>query len=299
VAKVNAQGTSLDYCGYIGGDGADNGYSIAIDGQGNAYVTGLTTSTEATFPVIVGPDLTYNGGGFTIEAFVAKVNAQGTGLDYCGYIGGNSDDIGHGIVVDGIGNAYVAGQTESSETAFPVTVGPDLTYNGYIDTFIAKIPPCYILLRAGNIAATAINPQDVLFVNGTAGDDCFRTIINPPGNPVSIAMKAPPGGPNPAGFTLYAWPGEAGADDVAEQPFDIGTACFPMPLSNGSPLPPPFTIVNNIGNPMLPGIPQAPTYIVQSKIMNPGTWTLQGIIYDNYSLSGTVSLTNAIVLVQQ
>ena len=99
-----------------------------MDSAGNAYVTGCTYSTEATFPVTVGPDLTYNGGD--CDAFVAKVNAAGTALVYAGYIGGSGDDVGAGIAVDSAGNAYVTGYTNSTEATFPVTVGPDLTYNG-------------------------------------------------------------------------------------------------------------------------------------------------------------------------
>ena len=84
VAKVNAAGTALVYGGYIGGSGDDGGRGIAVDGSGNAYVTGVTQSTEASFPVLVGPDLTFNG---VQDAFVAKVNAAGTALVYAGYIG--------------------------------------------------------------------------------------------------------------------------------------------------------------------------------------------------------------------
>jgi hypothetical protein len=61
----------LVYCGYIGGDGEDGGYGIAVDAGGNAYVTGTTMSSEGTIPVTVGPDLTYNGSLY--DAFVAKV----------------------------------------------------------------------------------------------------------------------------------------------------------------------------------------------------------------------------------
>jgi len=140
VAKVNAAGTALAYCGYIGGSANDWGYGIAVDGAGNAYVVGETWSSEAEgFPVTVGPDLTHGG---AYDAFVAKVNAAGTALAYCGYIGGSHDDLGHSIAVDGAGNAYVVGQTESSEAdGFPVTVGPDLTYNGGDcgDVFVAKV----------------------------------------------------------------------------------------------------------------------------------------------------------------
>ena len=84
-----------------GVSGDDRGYGIAVDGSGCAYITGYTCSTETTFPVTVGPDLTYNGGDY--DAFVAKVKANGTGLDYCGYIGGSSSDCGYGIAVDAIG----------------------------------------------------------------------------------------------------------------------------------------------------------------------------------------------------
>jgi len=90
-----------------------------VDVAGNAYVTGYTHTSGTTFPVTVGPDLTYND---NIDAFVAKVNAAGTALSYCGYIGGLSTDEGFGIAVDGAGNAYVTGYTDSSGTTFPAAV---------------------------------------------------------------------------------------------------------------------------------------------------------------------------------
>ncbi len=136
VAKLNPQGTGYVYCGYIGGSENDYGYGIAVDAFGSAYVTGYTSSAQDTFPVKVGPDLTFNGDH---DAFVAKVNVQGTGLDYCGYIGGSGPDFGKGIAVDGVGNAYVTGYTNSSEADFPVTVGPFLTFGGNYDAFVAKV----------------------------------------------------------------------------------------------------------------------------------------------------------------
>ena len=127
----------LVYCGYIGGTSFDGGTGIAVDKAGNAYVTGTTLSDQKTFPVTVGPDLTYNGPGW--DAFVAKVNPQGTALLYCGYIGGAGDEDGVGIAVDQVGNAYVTGNTNSNQGSFPVTVGPDLTYNDNQDVFVAKV----------------------------------------------------------------------------------------------------------------------------------------------------------------
>ena len=115
VAKVNAAGTALVYAGYIGGSALDDGRGIAVDGSGNTYVTGRTESTEASFPVLVGPDLTFNGDS---DAFVAKVNAAGTALVYAGYIGGSGDDFSLGIAVDGSGNAYVTGGRVPPRRAF-------------------------------------------------------------------------------------------------------------------------------------------------------------------------------------
>jgi len=126
----------LVYAGYIGGGSRDEFFGVAVDGAGCAYVTGYTSFTEATFPVNVGPDLTHNG---SADAFVAKVAADGLSLVYAGYIGGSSEDVGFGVAVDGSGCAYVTGHTDSGEATFPVTVGPDLTYNGNNDAFVAKV----------------------------------------------------------------------------------------------------------------------------------------------------------------
>ena len=138
IARVNASGSALVYCGYIGGVGwGTDTNSVAVDSAGHAYVTGSTDSDERSFPVNVGPDLTYNGG--QRDAYVAKVNASGSGYIYCGYLGGASEESGHGIALDESGNAFVTGYTGSDEQSFPVTVGPDLKYNGGWDTFVAKV----------------------------------------------------------------------------------------------------------------------------------------------------------------
>ncbi|MHB8770714.1 MAG: DUF7948 domain-containing protein, partial [Syntrophales bacterium] len=157
----------LIYCGYIGGDGTEIGYGIAVDTAGNAYVTGLTTSSEASFPVVAGPDLTYRG---SIAAFVAKVKADGTGLEYCGYIGGGGIDIGNAIAVDNEGNAYVGGYTFSLLATLPVTVGPDLTPNGIIDGFVAKV----------NAAGTALVYCG--YIGGSAVDDVWGIAVDGAGN---------------------------------------------------------------------------------------------------------------------
>ena len=96
-----------------------------MDAAGNAYVTGVTESNEPTFPVSgrPRPDLQLR----PRDAFVAKVNAAGTALVYCGYIGGDDDDCGEGIAVDAPANAYVTGSTRLRRDDLPGEgrTGPD------------------------------------------------------------------------------------------------------------------------------------------------------------------------------
>lgn len=137
IAKLNPYGSSLDYCGYIGGDDVDGCSDISVDVNGNAYIVGSTFSSQDSFPIWNGPDLAYNGDG---DAFVAKVKSNGSGFDYCGYIGGSNKDEGEGIAVDNSGNTYIIGTTNSSvEEGFPIILGPDITYNGNGDIFVMKL----------------------------------------------------------------------------------------------------------------------------------------------------------------
>ena len=148
VAVVHGAGMWLTACGYIGGSGDDRGYGIAlgvIGFQEYTFITGGTTSDESTFPVVGGPDLTYNGGSgmpYALgDAFVARADSDLLGLTYCGYLGGEEDDYGRSIAVDDSGRAFVTGATSSSEVTFPVVNGPDLTYGGSQDGFVAKLEP--------------------------------------------------------------------------------------------------------------------------------------------------------------
>jgi hypothetical protein len=134
VTKLNETGTALVYSTYIGGNADDVGYAIAVDGSGYAYVTGYTLSTD--YDVTPGAFQTTNGGGR--DVFVTKLNATGTTLVYSTYIGGSSNEDGYAIAVDGSGNAYVTGYTESTD--YDVTPGAFQTTNGGVtDVFVTKV----------------------------------------------------------------------------------------------------------------------------------------------------------------
>lgn len=138
VVKLSTSGSSLAYSTFLGGSASDEAFSIAIDGVGNAYVTGATTSLN--FPTTAGViDVSFNSTLTSDEdAFAAKLNATGSALTYSTYLGGSQRDAGTGIVVDVLGNAYLVGSTLSSN--FPRTFGAfDTTQNGSFDLFVLKL----------------------------------------------------------------------------------------------------------------------------------------------------------------
>jgi len=152
VTKLNATGTELVYSTYLGGSGVgesgDGGNGIAVDSMGFAYVAGVTNSSN--FPTTSGAFQTTNKATTiqTSNAFVTKLNADGTALVYSTYLGGSgisfeSDlttfrygDVGNGIAVDSLGFAYVVGQTSSAN--FPTTSGAFQTKNN-----AATTPPTF------------------------------------------------------------------------------------------------------------------------------------------------------------
>ncbi len=139
VLKLNPNlsgAASLIYSTFLGGSGYEEGQGIAVDGAGDAYVTGYTNSTN--FPTKNGYQA-YQGG---LDVFVTKLNPSGSQLLYSTYLGGSGDESGVGIALDNAGAAYVTGYTGSADTgagAFPTTAGAYITSgNG---AFVAKFNP--------------------------------------------------------------------------------------------------------------------------------------------------------------
>ena len=134
VAKLNSTATQVLYLIYLGGSNTDSANGVAVDPAGNAYVTGVTSSTD--FPVTTGA-LARTAPGIQ-DAFVAKLNSIGQ-LQYSTYLGGSNSDSAFAIAVDATGAAYIAGQTTS--TNFPITNGAlETTYQGGLsDCFVSKL----------------------------------------------------------------------------------------------------------------------------------------------------------------
>jgi hypothetical protein len=138
VGGVSMDAYTYGYSSYLGGSGTDRGLGVTIDAPRDAYVTGITSSTN--FPSTAGAfSTTYGGGSF--DAFVTKLNPLGSApLTYSTYLGGSGDDRGQGIALDAANDAHVVGRTASSN--FPTTPGAfDTSYNGGDDAFVTKFNP--------------------------------------------------------------------------------------------------------------------------------------------------------------
>ncbi len=134
ITKLNSSGNGLLYSSYLGGSSLDQGLSLAVDSAGNAYISGLTSSTN--FPTTTGAFQTTLGGGQ--DAFVSKINSGGTAILYSSYLGGVGNDQGLTIAIDSTGNAYVGGFTFSNN--FPTTPGAfKTTLNASRNGFITKL----------------------------------------------------------------------------------------------------------------------------------------------------------------
>lgn len=311
VAKLVGSGAGYRYCGYVGGNFVEHmnsvRHGVAVDPAGNAYIVGTTASTSATLPVRGGPDLTLNSSGG--DAFVARIDPGGTDVTLCGYLGGDDGESPTGIAVDDVGSIYVTGDTRSSESTFPLVVGPDLTKNNFGkagEAFVAKIPNEFAAEAAcllGTVSAGGgVDRADVLWINGSAGNGATRIVSVDTSTPIDVAMSSPPGGPAVAAFALYVWIREPSEGTVTPHPFGLGNMCLPSVLSGGSPVP--RFIWNNVGFEDLLGVPDfvskpAPSVVLsrQGGAGRPITATFQGIIRDEASAAtAKASLTNAIVL---
>ncbi len=158
VTKLNPTGSALIYSTYLGGSSLDGAMGIALDAQGNAYVTGYTHSTD--FPV-VNPVQSQKASGNdgmgnpNTDVFVSTLNATGSALLFSTYLGGSEDDCGNGIAVSSANDVYVAGGFLQATTNFPTTPGAFQTTPG--SGFVFMIDPPVAVSPSSAAASPADN----------------------------------------------------------------------------------------------------------------------------------------------
>ena len=188
VTKLNPTGSALVYSTYLGGMNSEFGLGVAVDSSGDAYVTGVTFSTD--FPTTPGAFQTTHGcSGIdfcfdTQDAFVTKLNPTGSALVYSTYLGGSGFDWGYAIGVDPSGDAYVTGNTVSfySPNDFPTTSGGFGA--GLDDAFVTKLNPAgsalvFSIYLGGSSndrgLGIAVDSSGNAYVTGYAGSTDFPT----------------------------------------------------------------------------------------------------------------------------
>ncbi len=153
VVKLAPAGNALTYATYVGGSGNDDATSLFVDAAGNAYVAGVTASTD--FPTTTGVVQRAFAGGVS-DAFVFKLNPAGSAQVFSTYVGGSGSEgfvspltgnlpssislaFGAALWVDGAGNSYLGGATDSTD--FPVTAGAysRTPAGGLADGYVVKL----------------------------------------------------------------------------------------------------------------------------------------------------------------
>jgi hypothetical protein len=171
VTKLNGTG-AIAYSTFVGGLNYEQAHAIAVDGAGNAYITGqIADGFSCTFPTINGYD---NCANSYYDAFLTRLNSTGTAFLYSTTLGGFGDEYGASdITVDNAGNAYIAGPSRSSN--FPITPGAYSACGsvGSFDAFAAKINT-----NASGVASLAYSTC----VGGSADDGASGIDIDSAGN---------------------------------------------------------------------------------------------------------------------
>ena len=169
----------LIYSTYLGAGGGDWAWAIAVNPQGYAWVTG--EAGPGVFPVTPGAyDTSFNG---ATDVFVTCLSQQGNVLKFSTFLGGNGNERGLGIALDGAGSSYVTGWTMSNN--FPTTPGAfDTVQNGGTDAFVAKLNVFgTILMYSTFLGGTtedlaegiAVNSQGIAYVGGYTNSANFPT----------------------------------------------------------------------------------------------------------------------------
>jgi hypothetical protein len=174
VTKINSSGNSMIYSTFVGGNLIDSADALAVDSNGNAYITGFTRSANYPLRNAVQPQLR------DPDAFVTKLNSSGTALIYSTFLGGLNLERGSGITADANGNCYVTGRSNSGDFPVKRAVRPP---RGLDDAFVSRFNRdgalVFSTLLGGNANdygyAIAADNNNNAYVTGRATRNFFTT----------------------------------------------------------------------------------------------------------------------------
>lgn len=299
VSKLNPAGSALVYSTYLGGNGLEQVQSVAVDGSSNAYVTGITSSTN--FPTVNPIQPTMMG---VDDAFITKFNAAGSALVYSTYLGGTGDDLGAGIAVDSAGNAYVSGYTASVD--FPTKHAIQPSYGGNGDAFVTKVNAAGTALvystylggsgqetRIGYPKAIAVDKFGSAYVAGSTYSTDFPTVnptqaANAGGSDAFVAKL------NAAGSALIysSYLGGSGNEDFDGNSTNLGIDAVGNIYVYGSTTSTDFPTMNPIQATNAGGRDLFLTKIGSGVSLSPKRLTFRTQVVGTTSAAKTVTLTN-------
>lgn len=240
VTKLNPSGSALVYSTLVGGSAQQWGTGIAVDSAGDAYITGLTSSTD--FPTLNPAQAVIRG---SFNAFVFKLDSTGSALVYSTYLGGSGSDQGSGIGIDSAGNAIVAGWTTSTD--FPTKHPLQSTYGGGdYDAFVSKLDP------AGSALIYST------YLGGSSSDQALGIAVDSSGNASITGWTSSTDFPTKAALQPY---GGGSQDAFVAKINSAGSALVYSTYLGGSNFDQGYAIaVDSSGNAYVSGSTQSPDF---------------------------------------
>jgi hypothetical protein len=260
VAKIAADGSRLTYATYLG-NASTVVNAITVDGTGSAYVAGFARAGLPTVSALQG-----SVAGAT-DAFVAKLDAAGSALVFSTYLGGAADDAAVDVRLDGAGNVYIAGPTDS--TNFPQRNALPAQFGAPGSNFVAALTPTGAALvystyfgdaqtsvealtvtsggtayLTGGIASTGLATVRPLQPMSGGGIDAFIARIDPGGaaGTIRVFITAPAEGASVSGTVwLTVWIENAAAGARTLTLGEGGTTLSTMTVTGNGPLSVPWT----------------------------------------------------------
>jgi Beta-propeller repeat len=205
LTKLNSSGSAIVYSTYIGGSEYDQGRALAVDSNGNAYLTGITESPN--FPTKNPIHAKFSG---KQDTFALKVNAAGSALVYSTYLGGSGNDVGHAMAVDAAGNAYITGLTNSPD--FPTAGAIQSAYKGGEgnDVIVVKVNAAGSALAYSTYLGGSKNEESRGIAVDAAGNATITGYTQSSDFPTAKALQAKfAGGSNDIFVTQFSADGSA------------------------------------------------------------------------------------------
>jgi hypothetical protein len=178
VTKLAPTGDSLIYSTYLGGDNIEIGYGIAVDKEGQAYIGGITTSSD--FPMVY----SQQGHVRLDDVFVTKLNPAGSDFRYSTYIAGYMEDRAMSLAIDEEGHVYITGVARSSD--YPLQ-NPIQTFQYDRDAFVTKLAPTRCIIEFSTYlggdaydlgSGIAVDSRGNMYIVGYTGSTNYPT-VNP------------------------------------------------------------------------------------------------------------------------